>query len=115
LDDVCINLATKNNVAIAISFRQILYAYRRTRAKMLEKIGTNISLCNEIGARLVVVSGADSTWDMRDPRQLISIANVLGMDLNKSFSTLTDVPQGIIDSNRRKLEGKIVSKGVELA
>lgn len=114
LDEVCLNAASKNNVAIEINFRELLSTYRKNRAIMLEKIGTNVRLCQELGVKMVVSSGAQSVWEMRDPRELVSIANILGMELAASFSTVSDIPAWIVERNKQKLTGKIVADGIEI-
>lgn len=114
LDEACLNAASKNNVAIEINFRELLSTYRKNRAIMLEKIGTNVRLCHELGVKMVVSSGAQSVWEMRDPRELVSIANILGMELAASFATVSDIPAWIVERNKQKLSGKIVADGIEI-
>jgi len=114
LDDVCINMAAKNNVAIEVNFRELLYTYRRNRAYNLTHIAKNIELCKELGASMVICSGAKGKWDMRDPRELIAMGNVLGMELDKAFAAASTVPQLIIERNKAKLEGRMVTEGVEV-
>ena len=114
LDEVCLKAARENNVAIQINFREILHTYRRIRNHMLTHIGTNMRLADEMRVKLIVCSGAQSKWDIRDPRELVSLANVLGMELNKAFSIVSDIPQSIVETNRKKLEGGTIMDGVEV-
>ena len=114
LDAVCMKAAAANDVAIQVSFRTILYSYRRSRSSLLSKMATNIKLANDMKARIVICSGAQAKWDMRDPRELISIMNVLGTELSRAFSTLSDVPGAIIEKNKKKLMGRKITEGVEL-
>jgi RNase P/RNase MRP subunit p30 len=51
---------------------------------------------------------------MRDPRELISIVNVLGMELGKSFQCLSDIPSAMIETNKKKLMGTTVTEGVDV-
>ena len=62
---------------------------------------------------MVGCSGAMSKWDMRDPRQLVAIANSFGLDLGSGFSALTGTPLEIIEKNRKILAGEAV-KGAEV-
>lgn len=114
LDEACLNAALENEVKIQINFREILYSYRKPRSYILEHIAENIELCNQLKVPMILCSGAQSIWDMRDPRELVAIANVLGMDLPKAFSAITDIPQRIIEKNKKILEGKAPSKGIEV-
>lgn len=114
LDDVCAHLAAENNVSIEINFRQVLSSYRKLRSKILEQMAENIRLAAAFRAPIIVCSGAQSIWEMRDPRQLIAVANVLGQDLAKAFASASDIPAQIIEKNSKRLEGKLVGRGVEI-
>ena len=114
LDEVCLHAASKNDVAIEVNFRELLSTYKRTRTYNLEKIATNIRLCQNLGVKIVASSGAQSAWEMRDPRELVSIVNILGVELGSSFATVSDIPNAIIDKNKRKLGGKVIADGVEV-
>jgi len=114
LDDACMQAASQNNVAIQINFREILYSFRKQRSYTLNHIGKNIELADHFKAPIIICSGAQSTWDMRAPRELVSVANVLGLDIGKAFLGITSIPQQIIDDNKKTLEGKKITEGVEL-
>jgi len=114
LDEVCLKEAAKNNVAIGINFREILNRYRRPRSFLLDRISQNIRLCKELKTPIIVCSGAKSIWDMRDPRKLVSITNVFGLELERAFVCISSVPQAIVENNQKKLSGEKITEGVEL-
>ncbi|MBU3904911.1 MAG: hypothetical protein KJ906_02040 [Nanoarchaeota archaeon] len=114
LDEVCLNLAKKNNVAIQINFTEIAEKYRRGRSSLLGRMDRNIRLTRELSVPTIVCSGAKSIWDMRDPREMISIVNIFGLEIEKSFSCLSMVPQNIIEDNKKRLSGEKITEGVEL-
>jgi ribonuclease P/MRP protein subunit RPP1 len=114
LDQVCLEAATHNNVAIQVNFREVLYSFRKPRSYVLNHIAKNIRLTDHYRTPVIVCSGAQSIWDMRAARELISIANVLGLDLGKAFIGATTVPQEIIVKNKKTLEGKRITEGVEV-
>ncbi len=114
LDESCLNAAKENNVAIEMNFNEILLSYRKSRSFILNHIAKNIKLCDVYKVPVVLTSGAKSKWEMRDPRQIISVANILGIDLGKAFNSITSVPQEIIENNKRTLEGKKITEGVEV-
>lgn len=114
LDEVCLNAARENNVAIELNFREVLNSYRRQRSIILANMAANIRLCSALRVPMIISSGAQSADDLRDPRELISIANILGLELSRAFATVSDIPMNIIDVNRRKLLEKITAEGVEV-
>jgi RNase P/RNase MRP subunit p30 len=50
---------------------------------------------------------------MRSPRDIVSIANILGLDIGKAFECLTSTPQAIVEGNKKTLEGTKITEGVE--
>ncbi len=114
LDHICARAAAENNVAIEINFREMLYSFRKPRSHIFAHISRNIKLCTKFNTPLVICSGARSIWDMRGARELVSVANTLGLDLSKAFAAVTSTPQQIIEDNKKKLEGKKITEGVEI-
>ncbi|MFZ3076866.1 MAG: RNase P subunit p30 family protein [Candidatus Aenigmatarchaeota archaeon] len=114
LDEFCLAQARENNVAIQINFREILEGYRKPRVFILSHIAENIRLAQELKAPVVACSAAQSIWDVRDPRALASIANVLGMELGDAINTVSEIPEKIVETNKAKLSGKAPVKGVEI-
>ncbi|MEM5872363.1 MAG: RNase P subunit p30 family protein [Candidatus Aenigmatarchaeota archaeon] len=114
LDEACFKAATQNNVAIGISFREILFNFRKQRAYILNHISKILRLCDHFRTPIVICSCAQSIWGLRNPRDLVSLINTLGLDIGKAFATITSVPQTIIEENKKTLEGKKITEGVEI-
>lgn len=113
LDEPCLEAAMANNVAIGISFREILFNFRKPRAYIFNHIARNLMLCNHFRTPTVVCSCAQSVWGMRNPRELVSILNILGLDIGKAFASVSSIPQAIVEENKKTLEGAKVTEGVE--
>lgn len=103
LDHICMKAAAANNVAIELNFREILESFRKNRAHILSMMARNILLAKKFGARMICTSGAVSIWNMRTPRDMSSIANILGMDLGEAIKASAATPHDIIEINRKKL------------
>ena len=114
LDEPCMQMAAQNNVAIGISFRNVMNTFRRIRSYLLQKLEQNIILCEKYKIPIILCSGAQNTWEMRAPRDLISVVNVLGMEISRAFLSMTTVPLHIIEDNTKTLEGKRITEGVEI-
>jgi len=113
LDEPCLGAATQNNIAIGISLREILYNFRKPRAYILNHISRNLMLCKHYRTPFVFCSCAQSIWGIRSPRDIVSIANILGLDIGKAFECLTSTPQAIVEGNKKTLEGTKITEGVE--
>jgi ribonuclease P/MRP protein subunit RPP1 len=113
LDEPSLEAATQNNVAIGVSFREILFNFRKPRAYILNHIARNLMLCNHFRTPTVICSCAQSIWGMRNPREFVSMLNILGLDIGKAFASVTSIPQAIVEENRKTLEGTKITEGVE--
>ncbi|MDD5417194.1 MAG: RNase P subunit p30 family protein [Candidatus Aenigmarchaeota archaeon] len=114
LDEICLNEAKRNNVAIQLNLSELLYKYRRQRATAMGNMMKNVRLCRDLKVPVIACSGANGIWDMRDPRKLVAMANVLGTELESAFSCASSIPQSIVENNKKKLKGEKVTEGVEI-
>jgi len=113
LDHICVKSAHENQVAIQVSFREIMESYKRNRVFILSSMKKNVKLCQKYDAPVVTCSGAVTKWGMRSGRELSSIAYLLGLDLGKAILTTSSIPQNTIIKNRDRLSGRIW-EGVEI-
>ena len=97
LDYSCFEAAARNGVAIGLCFRNALVTFRKQRANLLVRLADVVRSAQAARAQLVLVSGATSVWEMRDPRELIGLANILGMELPNAFAAMSDNPLHIIE------------------
>ena len=104
IDEIIARSAKERNVAIEINFNEILETYRKIRSHVFNHMMKNISICKKHDTMMVISSDAKSHWEMRDPRELSSIGQILGMDLKESIDAVSTIPEFIVESNRRKLK-----------
>jgi len=105
LNHVMARLAAKNHVAIEINFREILQSSKNTRSHILHNMTENVRLCKKFKAPVMISSGASSHWQLKDPKILISMGCLLGLELNEAKGALSDIPEGIIKMIKER-EGK---------
>lgn len=103
IDHICAKSAADNNVAIAIVFSELLNSKNRPRE--IYFLQRNAYLCRKYGAKMISVSGASGIWEMRAPRELASIAHVMGLEINDAISSVSSFPEEKITANREKLSG----------
>jgi ribonuclease P/MRP protein subunit RPP1 len=114
LDHVCMKLATKNNVAIEVNFREILTTNKKTRAMILSNIEHNVRLAKRYHAPIILCSGAISHWELRDPKCLISMTTQLGLELNEAKKSISKVPEKILEQVRERKSEKWILPGVKI-
>lgn len=96
VDHIIARFASENNVAIEINFHEILETFRKVRSYVLNHMRLNIQLAKKFGTHVVINSGARTKWDMRDPRELAAIGQILGMSLEDSMKSVSEIPKNII-------------------
>lgn len=96
LDHVLARLAAKNGVAIGFSLAPLLRANPYERAAMLREMMRNWHLIEKYRAPRFITSSAETRWDVRDPRDLVSFGVALGMDLPQAKASLTVFPEKML-------------------
>jgi ribonuclease P/MRP protein subunit RPP1 len=107
-------LATKNKVAIEINFREILVSSKNTRSYIMHKISENVKLCKKYKTPIITCSGAVTHWQLRDPKILISMGCLLGLELNGAKKSISEVPENIIKMIRERQDKKWIKPGVKV-
>lgn len=107
-------LAAKNNVAIEINFREILLSSKNTRSHIMHKISENVRLCKKYKTPVIICSGAVSHWQLRDPKILMSMSCLLGLELNESKKAISEVPEGIVKMIKKRQDKKWIRPGVKV-
>ncbi len=100
LDHGMVRLAKKNNVAIELNFRNLLSTSHTSRARLIEKMRENLRLCLKYNTRVIVTSGAHTTYDLRSPYDFRAFLHVLGAKGDESKRIISETE-------------KIVNKDVE--
>jgi ribonuclease P/MRP protein subunit RPP1 len=107
-------LAARNDVAIEINFREILQSSKGTRSHVIQNIAKNIKLCKKFKAPMIICSGAVSHWQLKDPKILMSMGFMLGLELNESKKALSEVPESIIRMIKERKSKEWVRPGVKI-
>ena len=63
---------------------------------------------------LIVSSGAGRIEEMRDPRSIASLMQVLGLEYREALNALSSNPLNLVRENREKLKGVIAARGVRI-
>ncbi len=107
-------LAAKNNIAIELNFRDILLSSKNTRAHIIHNMMKNVKLCKKYHVPIIICSGAMSHLQLKDPKILISMGCLLGLELNEAKKSLSEVPENIIKMIRERQGEKWIRPGVKV-
>lgn len=105
--------ATKNNVAIELNFRNILINNKNTRSLIMKNMAYNVKICKKYKTPIIICSGAISHFQLRDPKVLMSMAMLLGLELKEAKESLSQVPKKIIDQITERRSPKWIMPGVK--
>jgi len=114
LNDIMIKLAKKNNVAIEINFREILQSSKNTRSLIMRNIAQNVRICKKYKTSVIICSGAVSHWQLKDPKILIAMGHLLGLELEQSKKSLSEIPENIINMIKERQDKKWIRPGVKV-
>lgn len=101
--------ARDNQVAIALDLSPMIRLRGGSRVRWMEVVRRDLNLIEKFDLNLMISTGARSHLDLRSPRDLVSLAILLGLERDRAFEALA-LPETILDLNRRRW----ASAGVEI-
>ncbi len=101
--------AQLNQVAIGFDLGPFFRLSARHRSRWLEALGRNLQLARKFDLGLMLTAGASSHLDLRSPRDLIALAEVVGFEHQEACGALS-LAGDVLALNRRSWP----SPGVEL-
>jgi ribonuclease P/MRP protein subunit RPP1 len=111
---VMARLSSSNKVAIEINFREILLSSKNRRSMIMHNISENVKLCKKFRVPIIICSGAISYWQLKDPKILLSMGCILGLDLNEAKKALSETPEKIIKMIKERHDSKWIRPGVKV-
>ncbi len=96
--------AVKNQVAIELSFRDVLTNFLSYRAKVLSHFRDIIQLQRKFKFPLIISSSSENIFDIRSPRDISSFFRQLGLNEDELTESLYDTPRSIIEFNKHRKE-----------
>ncbi len=79
LNQVLAKLAKENDVGIGFGFSFILNLNGVERARMIGRMRQNVRICRKFGTKMIVCSYAENIKEMREAKDLLAFAKVIGM------------------------------------
>lgn len=98
INHVLSKLLVENNITVNINLVDILKHKGFFRAKTLNYINQLLMLQRKYGFRTVVSSGSESFYDVRSPRNMILLSQLMDMDMDYARKCITEHPIEIIEN-----------------
>ncbi len=97
-----VKLALQGNTAVEISLKELIEC--KSLSKVLALYQRLCLFARKIGVPIIISSGATNVYEMRSPRDMISLALLLDMPLHYAQHCVSTFPVEIIERNIKKLE-----------
>ena len=105
-------LASKSFASLEIDMAPLLTLHDYQLASFLYTLRREVEIARKFDVKVVISSGAQNTFLMRQPHDYVSLARLLDLDKDLALDALSENPKSIIERNRRKLSPDYVAPGV---
>jgi RNase P/RNase MRP subunit p30 len=105
-------LAYSNQTALEVDIKSLLILEGPPRVRLLSSLRREVALAKEFHVPIVLSSGVSEERLMRMPRDLASIAYLLGLSEPEALDAVSINPTSIVATNREKLSQKFVAPGI---
>ena len=105
LSQVEAKLARKNQVALGVCLSYFWKTENVERSRVLTLQRKNVAVCQKLGVPIVIMSDANSCYDMRSPSQLKALAQILGLNHLEADIALSKNPLSIMASRKEEKRG----------
>jgi ribonuclease P/MRP protein subunit RPP1 len=107
-------LASRSNTALEIDTAQLVKAKPQSLLYNLIQVRRAIENAKRYDIPIVVSSGATSVYDIRSPRDLASLMQLINLSGEQALNSISKIPVSIVQRNRRKLDKDYVESGVKI-
>jgi RNase P/RNase MRP subunit p30 len=107
-------LAVSNQTALEVDVKSLLVLEGPPRVRLLSSLRREVALAKEFHVPLLLSSGVSEEHLMRMPRDLASIAYLVGLSEIEALDAVSTNPTRIVALNREKLGSKFVAPGITI-
>ncbi|WP_409201000.1 ribonuclease P protein component 3 [Methanobrevibacter sp. DSM 116169] len=111
INHVLAKAARDNDVAIELCFKDILNSYLSYRSKNISYFKDIIALHRKYDFSLILSSGLNSIYDIRNPKDIFIFYNELGLTNDEISNAIEINPKKILDFNKNR--DNLILKGVK--
>ncbi|ASJ11909.1 Ribonuclease P protein component 3 [Thermococcus thioreducens] len=95
-DHILARIAARKNVAIGFSLAPLLRANSYERVQILRFMAKTWQLVDKYSVPRFITSSAETRWEVRSPRDLMSLGINLGMEIPQARASLNFYPKRIL-------------------
>jgi ribonuclease P/MRP protein subunit RPP1 len=98
INHVLSKLLVENNISVNINLNDILQHRGYYKSKILNQINQMLMLQRKYGFRTILSSGSTSFYDVRSPKSMILLSQLMDMNTDYANKCLSDNPKEIIEN-----------------
>ena len=114
LDHHQANLMKESGCSYEIDIRDLLIHDASTMENRLRRISRETHIASKADIPIIASSGAHKALEMREPKAIASILNLIEVDYEEALNMVSENPYSIIIKNRSKLSKSYIMPGVWL-
>ncbi len=107
-------LASGCLAALEVDVKPLLVLEGPSRVRTLMSLRREVAIAREFNVPLVVSSGVAEERFMRFPRDMASLAYLVGLDEASALDAISTIPEAIVNRNREKLGKRFVAPGIKI-
>lgn len=107
-------LASESNCSYEINVSDMLYHIDAQTTRLLYIMRLEFENAKKKNIPVILSSGAVSKLQIREPRGIASLAELIGATEEEALKMVSDNPNRLVDRNREKLSSSFVSPGVRV-
>jgi len=114
IDHVMAGFMAERGIALGINFSEILNSYGSLRSLNIARIKQNVMLARKYKIPIAITSCAKNKFDLRGPREFMSIGKFLGLSDDEAKSAISKNPQEILQKSKDRKNPNIILKCLEV-
>jgi ribonuclease P/MRP protein subunit RPP1 len=107
-------VAAQGVAAFEVDMSLLLRSTGFSRVRLLSFLRREVEIARKACFPVVVSSHAFTPLQMRGPHDLASLSGLFGMDNASALNAVSAIPYGVVERNRKKLDGGYVVRGVHI-
>jgi ribonuclease P/MRP protein subunit RPP1 len=114
IDHVMAKFMAERLIGMEFNLTEILNSYGMLRSQVLGRMHQNVVLARKYSVSMILTSGGQGNWELRAPRDLISIGNILGMTPGEAKEAVSENPSKILRKSGDRKNPNILLKGLDV-
>lgn len=101
-DNVLVRAAMEAKVAFEVPLHDFVNSSFVQRAKIITQLRSFLRMCVKFKVCYIFTSRAETKWELKSPREVIAIAELLGLTYEQAAYAISESPSKIIEEMKQR-------------